>query len=182
MDSHSDLWSVGVLVYQMVAHKLPFEEPTKERLERRIRSAQPPDPLPAACPEPLRRIIFKMLARDPVRRYQTALEVNEDLARFQNGQQVSSLRVWKGADDAVSAGFVADQYVTLPKGQAQKLKLTMEAVEPLVAPVAKGQPVGVVKVTLEGKPVGEYPLVALGDVAPANLFGRAWDTVRLWFK
>lgn len=88
MDSHSDLWSVGVLVYQMVAHKLPFEEPTKERLERRIRSAQPPDPLPAACPEPLRRIIFKMLARDPVRRYQTALEVNEDLARFQNGQQV----------------------------------------------------------------------------------------------
>ena len=101
---------------------------------------------------------------------------------YQNGQQVSSLRVWKGADDAVSGGFVADQYVTLPKGQAQKLKLTMEAVEPLVAPVAKGQRVGVVKVSLEGKPVGEYPLVALGDVAPANLFGRAWDTVRLWFK
>jgi D-alanyl-D-alanine carboxypeptidase (penicillin-binding protein 5/6) len=101
---------------------------------------------------------------------------------YQNGQQVSSLRVWKGADDAVSAGFVADQYVTLPKGQAQKLKLTMEAVEPLIAPVAKGQRVGVVKVTLEGKPVGEYPLVALGDVALANLFGRAWDTIRLWFK
>src|ERR1700738_3204416 len=42
---------------------------------------------------------------------------------YQNGQQVSSLRVWKGAADAVSAGFVADQYVTLPKGQAPKLKL-----------------------------------------------------------
>jgi D-alanyl-D-alanine carboxypeptidase (penicillin-binding protein 5/6) len=101
---------------------------------------------------------------------------------YQNGQQVSSLRVWKGAADAVSAGFVADQYVTLPKGQAQKLKLTMEAVEPLIAPVAKGQRVGVVKVSLEGRPVGEYPLAALDDVAPANLFGRAWDTVRLWFK
>lgn len=106
----------------------------------------------------------------------------DTVALYQNGQQVSSLRVWKGAADAVSAGFVADQYVTLPKGQAEKLKLTMEAVEPLIAPVAKGQRVGVVKVSLEGKPVAEYPLAALGDVAPANLLGRAWDTVRLWFK
>jgi tetratricopeptide (TPR) repeat protein len=88
MDSHSDLWSVGVLLYQMIAHKLPFEEPTKERLERRIRSSQPPGPLPSSCPEPLRRIIFKMLARDPQRRYQSAREVSEDLIRFQNGQQV----------------------------------------------------------------------------------------------
>jgi serine/threonine protein kinase len=88
MDSHSDLWSVGVLLYQMVAHRLPFEEPTKEWLERRIRFSQAPDPLPPSCPEPLRRIILKMLARDPARRYQTALEVNEDLARFRDGQQV----------------------------------------------------------------------------------------------
>jgi serine/threonine protein kinase len=90
MDSRSDLWSVGVLLYQMIAHKLPFEEPTKERLERRIRSSQPPDPLPSSCPEPLRRIIFKMLARDPQQRYQTAREMSEDLIRFQNGQQVKA--------------------------------------------------------------------------------------------
>jgi serine-type D-Ala-D-Ala carboxypeptidase (penicillin-binding protein 5/6) len=101
---------------------------------------------------------------------------------YQNGQAVNSLRVWKGAAESVSAGFVADQYVTLPKGQAQKLQLTMEAVEPIIAPVSKGQRVGVVKVSLDAKPVGEYPLVALTDVAPASLFGRAWDTVRLWFK
>jgi serine-type D-Ala-D-Ala carboxypeptidase (penicillin-binding protein 5/6) len=101
---------------------------------------------------------------------------------YQNGQSVNSLRVWKGASENVTAGFVADQYVTLPKGQAQKLQLTMEAVEPIIAPVSKGQRVGVVKVSLDAKPVGEYPLVALSDVAPASIFGRAWDTVRLWFK
>jgi D-alanyl-D-alanine carboxypeptidase (penicillin-binding protein 5/6) len=101
---------------------------------------------------------------------------------YQNGQTVNTLRVWKGATDSVAAGFVADQYITLPKGQAQKLKLTMEAIEPLIAPVTRGQRVGVVRVTLEGKPVGEYPLQALADVPLASLFGRAWDTVRLWVK
>jgi len=101
---------------------------------------------------------------------------------YQNGESVSTLRVWKGAVNAVSAGFVADQYVTLPKGQAQKLKLTLEAIEPLVAPVTRGQRVGVVKVALEGTPLGEFPLLALDDVAPASIFGRMWDTVRLWFK
>jgi D-alanyl-D-alanine carboxypeptidase (penicillin-binding protein 5/6) len=101
---------------------------------------------------------------------------------YQSGQPVSSLRVWKGTEQMVPAGFVVDRYVTLPKGQAQNLKLSLEAVEPLLAPVVKGQAVGTVKVTLDGKPVGAYPLLALADVAPASLFGRAWDTVRLWFK
>ena len=101
---------------------------------------------------------------------------------YQNGQAVGSLKVWKGATETVSAGFVADQYVTLPKGQAQKLKLTLEAIEPLVAPVTRGQRIGAVKVTLEGKPLGEFALLALDDVAPASIFGRMWDTVRLWFK
>jgi D-alanyl-D-alanine carboxypeptidase (penicillin-binding protein 5/6) len=101
---------------------------------------------------------------------------------YQNGAQVSALKVWKGAADSVPAGFIADQYVTLPKGQAQQLKLTLEAVEPLLAPITRGQRVGIVKVTLDAKPVGEYPLVALAEVPLASLFGRAWDTVRLWFK
>jgi D-alanyl-D-alanine carboxypeptidase (penicillin-binding protein 5/6) len=101
---------------------------------------------------------------------------------YQSGQPVSSLRVWKGVDRTVPAGFVIDRYVTLPKGQAKNLKLSLEAVEPLLAPVLKGQKVGTVKVTLDGKPVDAYPLLALADVAPASLFGRAWDTVRLWFK
>jgi D-alanyl-D-alanine carboxypeptidase (penicillin-binding protein 5/6) len=100
---------------------------------------------------------------------------------YQTGQPVSTLKVWKGATDSVAAGFVADQYVTLPKGQASKLKLTLEAVEPLIAPVEQGQRVGVVKVTLEDKPVGQYPLTALAAVEPADFFGRLWGTVRLWF-
>ncbi len=100
---------------------------------------------------------------------------------YQSGKPVSTLRVWKGAANDVAAGFVADQYLTLPKGQADKLQLTMTATEPLVAPVVQGQRVGSVKVAFDGKPVAEFPLVALADVPQASLFGRAWDSVRLWF-
>lgn len=101
---------------------------------------------------------------------------------YQHGEAISTLRVWKGAANSVPAGFVADQYVALPKNEAQKLKLTLRSAEPLLAPVTQGQPVGTVYVTLEGKEIGEYPLVALADVPPGGLFGRLWDTLRLWFQ
>ncbi len=101
---------------------------------------------------------------------------------YQSGKQVTALRVWKGASPEVPAGFLADRYLTLPKGKSDKLTLTMQADEPLVAPVARAQRVGTVKVALEGKPVAEFPLIALEDVPLASLFGRAWDTVRLWFR
>ncbi|MET0682554.1 MAG: D-alanyl-D-alanine carboxypeptidase family protein [Casimicrobiaceae bacterium] len=101
---------------------------------------------------------------------------------YPSGKPVAGLRVWKGQANDVATGFNADKYVTLPKGKAEKLALTMTATEPLLAPVTKGQPVGTVKVSLEGATLGEFPLVALADVPAANVLGRAWDTLRLWFK
>jgi D-alanyl-D-alanine carboxypeptidase (penicillin-binding protein 5/6) len=82
----------------------------------------------------------------------------------------------------VNAGFVADRYLTLPKGKADKLAVTLESREPLIAPVNNGQPVGTVKVALEGQSVAEFPMIALEEVPLANLFGRAVDTVKLWFS
>ena len=101
---------------------------------------------------------------------------------YQSGKQVTSLRVWKGTTPEVPAGFLADRHLTLPKGKADKLTLSMQAQEPLVAPVARAQAVGTVKVALEGKVIAEFPLIALEDVPQGNLFARAWDSVRLWFR
>ena len=105
----------------------------------------------------------------------------DTVALYQSGKPVTTLRVFKGDKRDLSAGFQADRYLTLPKGKADKLSLTLESQEPLIAPVLKGQTVGTVKVSLEGKPVAEFPLIALEQIPLANLFGRAVDTVRLWF-
>ena len=101
---------------------------------------------------------------------------------YQSGKTLATLKVWKGTRNDVPAGFLADRYLTLQKGKADKLALTMEAMEPLLAPIARAQRVGTVKVALEGKPVAEFPLIALEDVPAAGILGRAWDTIRLWFK
>jgi serine-type D-Ala-D-Ala carboxypeptidase (penicillin-binding protein 5/6) len=101
---------------------------------------------------------------------------------YQSGKTMTTLRVWKGARNDVPAGFLADRYLTLPKGKADKLVLTMDAQEPLVAPIARAQRVGTVKVALEGQPMAEFPLIALEGVPAAGVLGRAWDTIRLWFK
>jgi D-alanyl-D-alanine carboxypeptidase (penicillin-binding protein 5/6) len=38
------------------------------------------------------------------------------------------------------------------------------------------------KVSLDGKPFGEYPVLAIEAVPVTNVFGRAFDTIRLWFN
>jgi len=70
----------------------------------------------------------------------------------------------------------------VPKGEAAKLKADLVSERPLVAPIPQGQRVGTLRVTFDGKPLTEYPLVALDAVGAAGLFGRAWDTLRLWIK
>jgi serine-type D-Ala-D-Ala carboxypeptidase (penicillin-binding protein 5/6) len=105
----------------------------------------------------------------------------DTVALYQSGKTVTKLPVWKGASPEVAAGFIADRHVTLPKGQADKLALSLVAQERLIAPVQGGQRVGLVQVAFDGRPVAEFPLIALEDVPPASLAGRMWDTVRLWF-
>jgi D-alanyl-D-alanine carboxypeptidase (penicillin-binding protein 5/6) len=75
-----------------------------------------------------------------------------------------------------------DLYITLPRGEAQKLKADLQSQQPLIAPVAAGQKVGSISISLEDKKIGTYPVVANETVAVAGFFGRMLDSVRLWFK
>ena len=95
---------------------------------------------------------------------------------------VKEIEVWKGARATLKAGFRGDLVVTVPKGQGEKLKAELLSHSPLVAPVVAGARVGNLRVTLDGKPLGEYPVIALEEVPAAGIFGRAWDTLRLWLR
>jgi len=98
------------------------------------------------------------------------------------GNPVRSLEVWKGAARSVNVGVGEDLFVTVPRGEADKLKAELVSQQPLVAPLAKGQRVGVVRVSHDGKAYGEFPLITLEPVAVAGFFRRTWDTLRLWLK
>jgi D-alanyl-D-alanine carboxypeptidase (penicillin-binding protein 5/6) len=102
---------------------------------------------------------------------------------FEAGKPVVSPEVWKGAAKQAQLGAAGAVYVTVPKGEGDKLQTRIERTDPLVAPLAQGQRVGTLKVaSAGGAPLAEVPLVVLQAVPEAGFFGRAWDAIRLWIK
>jgi D-alanyl-D-alanine carboxypeptidase (penicillin-binding protein 5/6) len=105
-----------------------------------------------------------------------------DTARlYEKNQAVSNVKVWKGSANTVKAGFPSDLFLSIPKGANDKLRATVETQQPLLAPIAEGQKIGVLRVALDGKPYGEFAVVALEPVPLAGILGRGWDSIRLMF-
>jgi len=101
---------------------------------------------------------------------------------YAKGQAVDTPDIWKGTQNKIKIGFKQDVYVTVPKGVAEKMKPVLERKDPLVAPVADNTKVGMLKMMVDGKAITELPVVALEQVNQASIFGRAWDSMRLWMK
>jgi D-alanyl-D-alanine carboxypeptidase (penicillin-binding protein 5/6) len=101
---------------------------------------------------------------------------------YKKGEPVRTVRIWKGDQDTVNVGFQEDLVLSLPKGQAEKLKADVALQQPMLAPVSQGQAVGALKLAIADKPLGEYPLLVLEAVPAAGIFGRTWDSIRLWFQ
>ncbi|MGZ5894206.1 MAG: D-alanyl-D-alanine carboxypeptidase family protein [Caldimonas sp.] len=107
----------------------------------------------------------------------------ETVRLFDDGKPIVAVPVWKGKEREAKLGAGGAVFVSVPKGEGAKLQTKVERTDPLVAPLAKGQRVGTVKVaTAAGTPVADVPLVVMDAVDQAGLIGRAWDAIRLWIK
>jgi D-alanyl-D-alanine carboxypeptidase (penicillin-binding protein 5/6) len=98
---------------------------------------------------------------------------------YKQGQAIKSLRVWKGKENQVNLTVAEDLYVTVAKGEHAKIQAQVTSQPRLVAPIAKGQVIGRVQFTLNGKVVSERPLVAAKNIEAAGVFGRIWDSLLL---
>ena len=102
---------------------------------------------------------------------------------FDDGKPIATVPVWKGKAPEAKLGAAGGLFVSVPKGEGGKLQTKIERTDPLVAPLAKGQRVGTIKVTTaSGAPVVDVPLTVQETVEQAGILGRAWDSLRLWIK
>lgn len=82
VDGRSDIWSTGIMIYEMVVGAKPFGGPTSAHTIVEILEKEPPpitDVGPPGMPSEVQRIVAKSIAKDPDDRYQTAKEMMDDL-------------------------------------------------------------------------------------------------------
>jgi len=102
---------------------------------------------------------------------------------FEAGKPVATVPVWKGEKPEAKLGAAGAVFVTVPKGEGDKLRTVIERTDPLLAPLTQGQRVGSIKISSAGGALlATVPLVVQEPVPLAGIFGRAWDAIRLWIK
>ncbi|MBN1442726.1 MAG: protein kinase [Planctomycetes bacterium] len=90
VDARSDVYSLGVVLYECLTLERPFQAPTREALYQRILTSTPPDPrkLNPQVSKDLKVILETALEKDRDRRYQTALDLAEDLRRVRSREPI----------------------------------------------------------------------------------------------
>ncbi|MDA8256052.1 MAG: D-alanyl-D-alanine carboxypeptidase [Betaproteobacteria bacterium] len=121
-------------------------------------------------------------ARDSLNLLNWGYTAFEAVKLYDKGRAISQIKVFKGAQNLVAAGFAEDFVVSVPRGMADKLTAQLISQQPLLAPIAAGSVVGTLKLSVAGQAWGEYPVVAQSAVPMAGFLGRLWDDIRLYFQ
>ncbi len=90
-------------------------------------------------------------------------------------------RIYKARGGRAAVGIAEDLVVTLPRGQADRVKFKLELAPRVFAPLSVTDRVGVVRAMVDGKVVAEAPMQPVADVPRGSIFRRIWDTILSWF-
>ncbi|HHW4679780.1 MAG TPA: D-alanyl-D-alanine carboxypeptidase family protein [Xylella sp.] len=124
----------------------------------------------------------KKRAEDSLALLNWAFRFFETHSLYELGKVVSKQKVWKGQVAEVQLGVAQPLLVSVQRGRYSDLKPTLEVQRNLEAPIKQGQPVGKVKVILDGKVVAQAPLVAVAAVEKGGFFKRLWDAFWMWWE
>lgn len=125
----------------------------------------------------------KRRAADSSRLLNWAIDSFATTKLFSGGAPITELRVYKGKGNKLKVGFFGDMYVSLPKNVSQaQLGTALTFTQPLVAPIAKGQKIGTLTVTVNGTAHSQRDVFALEDIQAAGWIGRVWDSILLWAR
>jgi D-alanyl-D-alanine carboxypeptidase (penicillin-binding protein 5/6) len=100
---------------------------------------------------------------------------------IKGGATLASSHIWKAERSPAELGIKDDLYLTVPRGEADRLKIVVEVAPRLIAPLSSDANVGTVRVLYGTDSLATEPLHPLAPVAAGGWWRRLIDTIRLWF-
>jgi len=101
---------------------------------------------------------------------------------YRAGETVAEAKIWKGRREKTELGLADDLYVTFPRGKYDAIQSSLNLPTTVLAPIAAGQPVAELQLSLEGQTLVNEPLRALDDNPAGSIWQRTRDSVLLWFE
>jgi D-alanyl-D-alanine carboxypeptidase len=101
---------------------------------------------------------------------------------FSAGETLTTAKIWKADTDRIDLGLQRDLYITIARGQFDKLNKHFDLPEKIIAPAAAGSEQGRLRLVLADKEVISAPLVAIHSVSEGGFFRRIQDDIRLFFE
>ncbi len=100
---------------------------------------------------------------------------------YSAGEMITTVKVWKADVDVLNLGIENDIYVTVPRGQYDKLEPVVELDKQVIAPVNEGEQKGILNVMLASENIASVPLLALESITEGSIVNKLKDEVRLLF-
>ncbi|MBX3211378.1 MAG: protein kinase [Labilithrix sp.] len=178
VDERTDIWSVGVVLYELVTRRLPFEAPTA--LEIGLKASQDPTPSPRNhrpdLPEALERVILRCLEKEPRDRFATIGELATALAPLAHARDRAIAERIRdiasaGAQRASDAGLQAASIAPPAAASSDRLNLALTNTELAITSDTKRE------ARRARRPVALAAMIALGVAGAAILALRQLTTL-----